>query len=819
MSKKILRNFQALAVESGLEIFTAASELLYAAGADATGRRHVINENGYLLIEAPTGAGKTLIAGTLVEKFSHQEDVVWFWFAPFKGVTGQTENFLKEEFNGLRPRSLADDRDAGLTRGGDVFVTTWQSVATRVKDKRNIRKDGETSISIDTLILRLREKGLRIGVVVDEAHHGFGKQTLAAKFFKEILQPEYTVLITATPDDADLRDFTKEMGSAELKRISISRPDVVREGLIKEGIKCAAYIVGEGQRSLADLEGTALRDGVSAHRTIKKTLENIGVGIVPLLLVQADSKEGSVERIKARLLKMGFTDEQVATHTAEEPDSGLLEIANDDRREVLVFKMAVALGFDAPRAFAMVSMRAARDVDFGVQLVGRILRVHRLLHGQARAKTLPPELTHGFVFLAVPEQQAGLDKAGQKINTMQTTYAKASTTFIIGKYGDGRTGITRVSPQGQIELMGLETEETGGAKSPFDKTETELPEESQPTDSFDFNAFFNEKPKSDDEADSSNTGITAGSASMHRYALRAGAPRRFKTQVVSPQNEVTEEACASRFIVSTRELFEVMKKRVGVEKRTLEVFTSVIQQEFNYAAELSPDQAAIAAQDVLRKNKVFDPRELRLALLRKMALVMREESMAEADDTEQIAHFLDVILATHPELLWEAQKKALAEHAEVLDAEELPEEHFSEDVLPSSPKNIYGIVPAMNTWEVDFAKILDSDPNNIVSWWHRNTPHKPWSVNVLMTTGKGFFPDFIVGIEGRKTEDGILLADPKERFETAKEAPKVNAEHKTYGRVLILSQDGSRWMTVEYDERLKKPVATREFRLSEMPGF
>ena len=54
-------------------------------------------------------------------------------------------------------------------------------------------------------------------------------------------------------------------------------------------------------------------------------------------------------------------------------------LANNERVEVLIFKMAVALGFDAPRAFTLVSMRAAKDEDFGVQLLGRILRVHRRL--------------------------------------------------------------------------------------------------------------------------------------------------------------------------------------------------------------------------------------------------------------------------------------------------------------------------------------------------------------------------------------------------------------------------------------------------------
>jgi superfamily II DNA or RNA helicase len=277
MLAKSLKGFQETAVESGVGLFATAKGLLDSAGADAAGRAAAINHNGYLLIEAPTGSGKTLMAGTIVERFSQQEDVVWFWFAPFKGVVGQTAAFLREQFHGLRLRELADDRAAAMSRKGDVFVTTWQTVATRVKDKRNVRKEAETNPSIDTLVATLRAQRLRIGVVVDEAHHGFGKETLAAKFFRNVLLPEYTVLITATPDDAEVKEFEEAMGIAELQRISVSRADVVEAGLIKKGVKCAAYFVAPDKRALVDLQGTALRDGVAAHRKLKQSLAGLKV--------------------------------------------------------------------------------------------------------------------------------------------------------------------------------------------------------------------------------------------------------------------------------------------------------------------------------------------------------------------------------------------------------------------------------------------------------------------------------------------------------------------------------------------------------------
>jgi len=61
--------FQESAVESGLAIFSECQRLLDTAGENAAGRAVAVAHHGALLIEAPTGGGKTLIAGHLAEGF------------------------------------------------------------------------------------------------------------------------------------------------------------------------------------------------------------------------------------------------------------------------------------------------------------------------------------------------------------------------------------------------------------------------------------------------------------------------------------------------------------------------------------------------------------------------------------------------------------------------------------------------------------------------------------------------------------------------------------------------------------------------------
>jgi len=742
MAIKTLKTFQQTAVDSAMEVFDYVKGMLDFAGEDAQGRAAAIHDNGYLLLEAPTGAGKTLMAGTIAEKMAAIDNVVWFWFAPFKGVVEQTTAFLREQFHGLRLRTLSEDRVAAGTRSGDVFVTTWQLVATRVKDRRSVRQTGEINASVDDLISALREQGLRIGVVVDEAHHGFHGETQAAKFFRGVLQPEYTILVTATPDDADLADLKDRMQIGRIHRVTISRADAV--GLIKDGIKCVAWRSDEGSEGLIDFEQTALREAVSLHRLLKAELQSAGIALVPLILVQVASTDKSVERAKERLQGLGFNESQIAVHTADEPDAHLLALANDESREVLIFKMAVALGFDAPRAWTLVSMRASRDPDFGVQLVGRILRVHRRLQG----RKVNEILRYGYVLLADSAAQTGIDLAGQRINQLQTQYAKVSRTTVVMRVGD-RDQVQVIGPNGQMSFLPVPPP---GA---LWTAPVEQPASGAPGDVDSTAPLFGMSESSAQAEDiPSEIALALGApSSAYQYPLRSDVPRRFKTQDLPDDFETTEADCASRFVVSADHLLDVLIKRdkVRVQKRTLEIFTQAIQMELAFAPP-SLDQIRLMAQRELLRSGVYHPKELRIPLMRRLGVVLAERGLEDANNSDRLSECLDLLLATHPELLREAQRSALALAAVIQDTDDLPNPIESDDPLPTSKLNVYEVMPSrMNSWECEFSDYLDSDDTDTVQWWHRNPVNKPWSIKLLLADGRGFYPDFIIGIHASST--------------------------------------------------------------------
>jgi hypothetical protein len=309
----------------------------------------------------------------------------------------------------------------------------------------------------------------------------------------------------------------------------------------------------------------------------------------------------------------------------------------------------------------------------------------------------------------------------------------------------------------------------------------------------------------------------APSAGRYQYPLRAGVPRRFKSQEFPDDRDITEEDCAERFVVSAEQLLDALMshERVRVQKRTLEIFTREVQLELGFAPP-SLEQMQRKAQAELLRSGIFSAKALRQALMRRLQIMLSNKGVEDATDSERLSEYLDVLLAQHPELLRDAQRAAMADAAEIHEASELPDRIDSEAPLPHSRLSVYRVhPPGLNSWERAFAEYLDSDDTDTVLWWHRNPPRKPWSINVLLESGRGFFPDFIVGIRERTRVDGGLLADTKYAYDTNRELPKILAEHASYGRVLILSKDSShRWAIARLDQSTGRASLGPTFRMA-----
>lgn len=783
-------------------------------------RQRIVNDQGAILFEAPTGTGKTLMIGHVVEAVSKKHHVIWLWFAPFAGLIDQATKTIHTEFPVLRPRNPTLDRDTQNMKTGDVFVTTWASVAVLNADSRKVRSETETMPSLDDFIAFARSKEFAIGVVIDEAHHSFRGQSQAFAFYKDVLKPELTILASATPRDADIDKFCQACGIKDLRRTSISRQQGVDAGLIKQGVKVAVFKVPADVSKLIDFQKTALKQGVAVHRKLKELLKPYSV--TPMLLVQVDSEDGSVAAAQTMLKGCGFKDEQVRTHTSDEPDPFLMTIAADENVEVLIFKMAVATGFDVPRAFTLVSFRSARDPDFGVQLVGRILRVDRRLQG---VDALPAALNYGYVFLSDNTAQTGLSSAANRINAIQNELASVTSNVAVAMIGDQAPTALTVTKTGQIPLLPHETEATADeAATEIAATEPEatpIQQELMAGWQLDFT------PAAPTE-DAPATQPGQNKKGLYEYPLRpnTGAPSHFMRAVVSLDQEALHQDIVARFEFTDELLLKAQRTAVDILMEEIEIFGNLKDAPETIRADLAQREVDEMAQKVLFKADdlgVIDVRELNDSLLTAFRRALEAHGVEAFDTDEKLLSGLNKILALRPGHLKNAISEAVALHTVADAAAPIPKSITSINPLKPARLNVYGVFPDdLNTWEISFAEYLDNDTTETVKWWHRNPPRKPYSVGLPLPGQPDFYPDFIVGVKDRKRGDGILLAETKRVIndEEGNAAEKAQAEHPTYKRVMMLYwENQQKWMTVEYDGKTDKNILDRVLRPELMVGY
>lgn len=823
------KGYQKDAVSNALELFRYTESQLQQAH-DEQSRRTSSAFNGCVLLEAPTGAGKTLMAGLIAKTFSlgnhrHDAKVIWFWFTPFANLVGQAKSALRN-FSSLRLRDLSNDRIAHNARSGDVFVATWASVAASNAETRIFRKDGDNALSLDSFILELRDMGYRIGVVIDEAHHTFTKASEAVKFYRDIMSPEFSLLITATPNDADVDKFKKAAGVAEIHKIQVSRESAVDVGLIKEAVKSIAYLLPtlpDQQQALVDLELTALEDGLKTHRAIQSELDKLNIKLTPLMLVQIDSKdkagEMTVEKTRQRLIELGVKDEAIASYTADNPNSDdLALVAIDETKEVLIFKVAAALGFDAPRAFTLVSLRSTKSMDFGIQVVGRILRVHKRLQTHAADKSLPELLRFGYVFLADIEAQGGLIGAAEKINALKKQMSDISPHTLLVKVA-GETEV-QVSYNGQVSILPKPYIPPAWQETPVieNRTNSPLPALSGETFSLwdDFIA-----PPTDKVAEAKQSGYRPLIAGTRHYPLRECVPMQFKSERMPLGTAEFLKGIVARVNLSPEVLLAGKRKGFKINRQTINIFNQdgIVVESI---------QAKLSAPEIVRRSQhalcdgVIHPKELQSALLDRLRTEYNEYGGEELSDLE-LVRALNMILALYPKIIRNAAKSCLSECKEPYTAAELPKQLEASELINRARLNSYGIMPNdLNDTERKFAQILETDTSHTVQWWHRNEPRKPYSVGIVLPNGDRYFPDFIIAVNNRSKGEGLLLVETKGKhiLNSDETLEKITAEHQLYGipLMLTLQDDGQFWL-MQHIESTDKIEKTQPFRVENMAQY
>lgn len=807
-------------------------------------RRRIALKSGAMLLQAPTGSGKTLVLARTIERVVARlpAKCVWFWFAPYAGLVDQTREALTEQCPGLRLRDVATDRNLSGVRDGDVFIHTWAAVAANNKDARRVRRTREDALSLDGMLDALRAEGIFVGVVIDEAHLNFGVSAgAAAQFYLNVLQPDFTLLATATPNDEKLKAFEEVAGVEVQSRVVIDREHVVEAGLNKWGLMLGYLRMNPGDEALIDFEQATLTGGWTQHKAVRERLEERGVGVVPLMLVQVEDQvkggEDPVERVKAKLLEIsGVREDMIAVHTSGQPDADFHMMAYDHSKEILIFKVAVATGFDAPRAWTLVSVRPNRGMGFGLQIVGRIMRVHPLVRPFHGTDEL---LDRGYVFLTDPEMQQGLNSAVEELKAVRQSLSVLSDQLDVMEYDPepstrpllllGAHSISAHAPpqpatkeerQARLDLLideGFATEATRGLSE--DEVD-QLIVKGEALRMAVQTPLFRNLPEQ-----AAPTALKA-EAKKKGYALRRelGLPRALWQEHPLDYKELGDpdflSDVANAFCDQSALVGKIGQSLSRASLALRDLFIAGEEREIPLSLRLSNARVAERAQMALQLNDSIDPRLLERALI--LALRNRAENGGYVFSDQDLRRTVHLAIMREPDTLMAAIKAEQGKRSRLDNVEAIPETIYDGEDAKPAQKGAHGVFPSrMNQPERAFAELLDSDVSGTVLWWLRNPENEKWATRLILPTGSRFFPDFAVGIKGRSTDDCVALVEIKDdgedgRLHSDRNRLKIQVQHRAYKNVFWACQTDGKMVELEFNAALNLIQPVRPFTISRM---
>jgi len=804
-------------------------------------RQQIALKAGAALLQSPTGSGKTLILGRVLEGLRGRltRPVVWFWFAPYAGLVTQTREALVEQCGSVRVRDVATDREPVGTRDGDVFIQTWATVAASNKDARKVRRTSESALSFDELIAALRSKGYFVGVVIDEAHLNFGASaSVAADFYLNTIQPDFTVLATATPSDEKLEAFEAKAGIVVSNRIVVPRDEVVLAGLNKSGLMLGVIRFKEGDQELIDHEQATLTAGWTQHLRIRDRLAERGIVVSPLMLVQVEDQASGgtdpVTRVRDKLKEIGVPEAAIATHTSGEPDPDFHTLAYDPDKAVLIFKVAVATGFDAPRAWTLVSVRPNRGKDFGLQIVGRIMRVHpavRPTHGEDLL------LDRGYVFLTDPDMQAGLSAAVDELKAVQRSIELITDSLDVYQFATETAPVVATDVQASAFAYKPPTTDVERQERLASLIETGLVKETvkslPPTDqdrAIETGEAYQQMLQTPlfgslpEERKPGSTESAKTNPKIRPYPLRQdmGLPKALLRELPPDPMKMNDLAGdIAREFVRTSAIVSLLQRKLTKAHLDLkDLFDAAMTETIDLRLRLSNARIAERAQLAFNFNDSIDPRLLKQAIIRELKVRVDSDGI-DADDRD-LRRALDLAGMTEPEKLKEAIKTVQGRSVRVVADTDIPTSYFGPDSLPVATKSAYGVFPdRLNQEERSFAEFLDADTTGTVKWWLRNPENETWATRLVLPSGHRFFPDFVVGVAGRATPDSIALVEIKDdgvtgRLQSDNNIEKIRVQHRDYRNVFWTYRTDGTWARAQYADGLHRIVPKDRFDVTEM---
>lgn len=349
----------------------------------------------HIIFKSPTGSGKTTMLSATLKNladdfFLSDKSLVFLWLAPQKLHT-QSYKKLKAELEDTEYNLI--NIDDGLPNGelakNTVLFSNWESLNNTYKKdneekgihkgdwKNKATRQGEDGHNLTDILNETRNASTKVVLIVDESHHGFYSDQ-SQKFIDEVVKPVLVVEASATPKNEP--------------SIEVPHKEVVDSGLIKKQIIINNNLENATKgKAQQDILEKLVDLSLQKRSEIKRLYQENNKDINPLILIQLPNDSEKMdeldykdrEKIEEILSSKSITydNRKLGIWLSGNEKVNLENIEDlDNKVEVLLFKQAIALGWDCPRAQILVMLRDIKSDAFKVQTAGRVLRMPEAEH-------------------------------------------------------------------------------------------------------------------------------------------------------------------------------------------------------------------------------------------------------------------------------------------------------------------------------------------------------------------------------------------------------------------------------------------------------
>lgn len=314
-----------------------------------------------MILCAPTGSGKTVLVCKFIDDYLDENpNTVFFWLCPGAGgLHKQSEESFAETTSGIPYGDVYGFITEPDPRG-HVFFINWDKIN---KKSNVVLREGEHK-DLMTKVHACHNSGIDIFMLIDEEH----KYRDTANEYIATIHPKHVLRISATPISQG--DHVE----------NIKDDEVIAAGLIATGISInegLSHAIQENNNLDDDIRLLDLAD--QKRKEIQAEYDRRGLRIRPLVLIQfPNGNEEWIQRVKDALADMGYTENSglvASWFSGDHPDHPEEIKKLDGQYAFLLFKQAIATGWDCPRAKILVKLREGGTERFNIQTVGRIRRM------------------------------------------------------------------------------------------------------------------------------------------------------------------------------------------------------------------------------------------------------------------------------------------------------------------------------------------------------------------------------------------------------------------------------------------------------------